>query len=102
MSVKEGDIVTLVLDDAESDARVVKTYEDQDYVDLEVISGGPGAGVLYQTVLPKDKAGEGSIRHFEKKTAAEQKAIREEKAEEAKDPAPGGKPARSAPGGETA
>lgn len=96
--MKEGEIVSLVLDGAETDAEVVKTYEDQDYVDLEVISGGPGAGVLYQTVLPKDKAGEGSIRHFEKKTAAEQKAAREE----TKDPAPGGKPARSAPGGETA
>ena len=75
--MKEGDIVTLVLEGAEQDAEVVKTYPDHGYVDVKVV-GGPNQGVLYQTVLPRAKAGDGSIRHFDTKPAAEQKEIRRE------------------------
>ena len=88
--MKEGDIVTLVLEGAEQDAEVVKTYPDHDYVDVKVV-GGPNHGVLYQTVLPRPKAGEGSIRHFDTKPAAEQKEIRREQEPPARAPEPASK-----------
>lgn len=95
--MKNGDIVNLVIDGTERDAEVVKTYEDidQPYVDLRELN----SGVLYQSVLEESKVGDGSIRHFTKKTAAEQKEVRAEQEAKVEDPAPGGKPARSAPGG---
>lgn len=71
--MKIDDIVTLVVDGAEYDAKVEKTYEDQDYIDVRVIGGGPNAGVAYQYVNPKPTEGESS-KYFEKKTAAEQKS----------------------------
>lgn len=66
MTTKVGDQVILVLEGAEMEATVEKTYEDQDYVDLRVTGGGPGFGVAHQTVLPENKAGDGSVRHFVK------------------------------------
>lgn len=91
--MKQGDIVTLVVDGQEYDAEVEKTYEDQDYVDVRVVSGGPNAGVAHQTVGPKPKEGE-SLKYFEKKTAAEQKALREGAEDRTEDaPPPGTQPA---------
>lgn len=72
--MKEGDIVTLVLEGAELDARVERVYDDQDYVDVRTLTGGAAGGIAYQAVLPKSKAGGDSIRHFETKSVAEQKA----------------------------
>lgn len=71
--MKIDDIVTLVVDGAEYDAKVEKVYDDQDYIDVRVIGGGPNAGVAYQYVNPKPAEGDSS-KYFEKKTAAEQKA----------------------------
>lgn len=85
--MKQGDIVTLVVDGQEYDAEVEKTYEDQDYIDVRVVSGGPGSGVAHQFVGPRPKEGE-SLKYFEKKPAAEQKAIRQEQ-DAPPPPAPG-------------
>lgn len=74
-----GDIVKLVLEGAEVDAEVVKTYEDVDqkYVDVKDVR----SGVLYQTVSPK---AEGSIRYFEPVSKAEQKEVRKDLEEDEK------------------
>lgn len=68
---KIDDIVTLVVDEQEIDARVERVYDDQPYIDVRTLEGGPHGNIAYQFV---GEEAEGSIRYFRPKTAAEKKA----------------------------
>lgn len=76
--MKIDDIVTLVVDGQEFDAKVERVYEGQTYVDLRTLAGGAGGGVAYQTVMAEPKGDVESTRYFKAKTAAEKKEMKAE------------------------